>query len=106
MIKNGILISIFTLVLISPSSAQVVLNEPIKLIAADGATDDRFGTAAAISGDWAIVGAEDDEDHGFDAGAAYFFHFQDPNWIQQAKLIPADVDDHDNFGKSVAISGD
>ncbi len=44
--------------------------------ASDGEDQDRFGCAAAITGDYVIVGAEDEDGAGEDEGAAYLFKRQ------------------------------
>ena len=66
-----------------------------------------FGNAVALSGDTAVVGAElkavADDSH---AGAAYVFTRTGTTWSQQAKLTAADAAASDNFGSSVALSGD
>lgn len=76
-----------------------------KLTASDGAPDDFFGNAVATDGDTALVGARLDDDNGMDSGSAYVFVRSGANWSLQAKLLPADGATHDNFGWSVALSG-
>ncbi len=44
-----------------------------KLLADDGAAEDRFGISVAISGATAIVGANRDDDNGNASGSAYLF---------------------------------
>jgi hypothetical protein len=44
-----------------------------KLVAGDGRRHDEFGRAVAVSGDWAVGGAPNNDDGGIDAGAAYVF---------------------------------
>jgi hypothetical protein len=85
-----------------------------KLLAEDGAADDRFGWSVALSGDYAIVGAIDDEDNGTNSGSAYVFRRTGPaTWDDGTKLLPLEPDGvtsdgapGDQFGSSVAISGD
>ncbi|MHC5004943.1 MAG: FG-GAP repeat protein, partial [Planctomycetota bacterium] len=78
-----------------------------KLTASDGATNDRFGIAVAISGAVAVVGAYADDDAGNGSGSAYVFHEQaDGNWVETHKLTASDASETDVFGKSVAIDGD
>jgi hypothetical protein len=76
-----------------------------KLTASDGNAGDYFGYSVSISGDYAIIGAEDDDDKGSNSGSAYIFRWDGTSWVQQAKLFASDgaVDDH--FGISVSISG-
>ncbi|MCI0651352.1 MAG: FG-GAP repeat protein [Planctomycetes bacterium] len=86
--------------------SDCVLDEEIKLLAADGAAGDRLGYSLAISGDFAIAGATQDDDNGEDAGAAYLFEFEDGQWGEQEKLLASDGTAGDGFGVSVAIFGD
>lgn len=74
-----------------------------KLLANDGAAEDRFGGAVAIEGERAIVGASYDDDNGLDSGSAYLFDVTTGQQI--AKLLPNDGATADDFGTSVAISG-
>ena len=83
-------------------------------------TEDQFGRSVAVSGDTVVVGAmnEDSSTMGVastanesatDAGAAYVFVRSGAVWSQQAYLKPGAVSitqDYDQFGTSVAISGD
>jgi len=48
-------------------------TETAKLTASDGAADDHFGIGASISGDYAIVGASEDDDNGTNSSSAYVF---------------------------------
>ena len=81
-----------------------------KLLPDDGAADDRFGFSVAISAppgkEIAIVGAFADDDNGTISGSAYLFDISDPkNPVQIAKLLANDGAAYDQFGWSVAISG-
>jgi hypothetical protein len=79
-----------------------------KMIAADGATMDRFGAAVSLSGDGsaAIVGApNDDTSAGADAGSAYVFVRSGATWSQQAKLTANDAAMMDQFGSAVKVDG-
>ncbi len=77
-----------------------------KLHASDAGADDKFGRCVAISGDFLIVGAPDNDDAGADSGAAYVFRRTDASWTEQAKLVASDAAAGDKFGGSVAIAGD
>jgi hypothetical protein len=78
-----------------------------KLTAADAAAGDVFGYSVAISGDTAVVGAKCDADAGFQSGSALFVRMAGGSaWIQQHKVTAADAAANDQFGYSVAISGD
>ncbi|HEX3044269.1 MAG TPA: cohesin domain-containing protein [Bacillota bacterium] len=80
-----------------------------KVTATDGLTLDSFGSAVAISNNYAIAGAPNDDDNGTDSGSAYIFERDASGiWKQKQKLLATEsgskVNDH--FGYSVAISGD
>ena len=78
-----------------------------KLLAPDTQTYDLFGWSVAISGDYALVGAVEEDAGGSEAGAAYIFRRTGTNsWDGGAKLTAPDAQAGDMFGWSVAISGD
>jgi len=77
-----------------------------KLTASDGAASDKFGFSVAISGDYAIVGAQLDDDVIYDSGSAYVYHRNGTGWTQQEKLTASDPREYGEFGHSVSISGD
>ncbi len=83
-------------------------GEAKKLLASDGAAGDEFGRSVAISGDTVVVGAWETDDKGTDSGSAYIFERNqgDRNrWGQVKKLLVSDGVAGDNFGNSVAVSG-
>ncbi|MBK7093855.1 MAG: FG-GAP repeat protein [Saprospiraceae bacterium] len=83
------------------------LNEDHKLTASDGAMNDLFGFSVSISGDYAVIGAPQDDNSGNeDQGSAYIFQHSGTSWTQQAKLTASDGAADDRFGMSVSISGD
>lgn len=77
-----------------------------KLLPLDPAAGANFGAALAIDGTTIIVGAPKDGQLASGAGAAYVFTFNGSSWSQQAKLTASDGTAFDNFGTSVAVSGD
>jgi hypothetical protein len=81
-------------------------TEQAKITASDGAADDRFGGSVAISGDYAVVGARGDDDAGSASGSAHIFKRDGTAWTQEDKITASDGAEGDNFGWSVAISGD
>ncbi len=81
-------------------------GQQAKLTANDAAVGDEFGYSVAISGDVAIVGANDDDDDGSRSGSAYIFERNGNTWGQQAKLTASDAAQYDEFGFPVAIGGD
>jgi hypothetical protein len=64
---------------------------------------DNFGVSVAISGDTVVVGAYGQSSS---AGAAYVFARSGISWNEQAFLQASNSDADDQFGFSVAISGD
>ena len=74
--------------------------------ASDGGTNDFFGSSVSISGDYAIVGAPNDDDNGSDSGSAYIYQRFDSTWSQVEKLVAPEGAAGDLFGYSVAINGD
>jgi hypothetical protein len=80
-----------------------------KLTASDAQNGDYFGWSVAISGDTVAVGAYGEDGAGSDRGAAYVFERNQggpDSWDQVTKLTGSDAQNGDNFGRSVAISGD
>jgi len=75
-----------------------------KLTASDGAFGDKFGYSVAISGDLIVVGALSDDDNGNNSGSIYIYDLSDG--YRETKITASDGAEYDNFGESVAISGD
>lgn len=73
-----------------------------RLVASDGARAERFGYSVGIDGDTIIVGANLHAG----TGAAYIFVRDGTSWTQQAELTASDGLISDEFGDSVAVSGD
>ena len=68
-------------------------------------TTDRFGTAASVSGNYALVGAAYDAPMGDARGAAYVFAWDGAGWVVDDVWSPDEVQSGGLFGFSVAISG-
>ncbi len=84
-----------------------VWSQQQKLTAADGSKNDKFGSSVAISGENAVIGANgSDIGMAADQGAAYLFSRVGTVWSELQKLTGSDSVESDNFGGSVAISGD
>jgi hypothetical protein len=84
-----------------------VWTQQAKLTASDAEACDQFGSSVAVSSDTALVGAIYDDHGGLtDAGSAYVFVRSESAWLQQAKLTASDAAARDEFGVSVAVSGD
>ncbi|NQW16907.1 MAG: alpha/beta fold hydrolase [Chloroflexi bacterium] len=82
-------------------------TQQAKIVASDGAANDEFGSAIAISGETIVVGVPNDA-VGTNAyqGSAYVFLRSEGVWSQQAHLIAADGEEFDEFGNSVSLDGD
>ncbi|WCO00739.1 T9SS type A sorting domain-containing protein [Psychroserpens ponticola] len=81
-------------------------DEISKALASDAAAQDAYGFSVDIDGDYAIVGARSNDDSGVDSGSAYILVRSGDEWTEQAKLTASDAAAGDQFGYSVAISGD
>ena len=88
-------------------------KEVQKIVASDRGSDDRFGISVSISGDYIIVGANQ-EDHDASgsspaagAGSAYIFELDTSTgkWQETQKIVASDRASSDEFGYSVSISG-
>ena len=80
------------------------------LTASDAAAGDEFGTSVAIDGDTVVVGANEHDKSNTvtDSGAAYVFTKPGNAWAtgtETAKLTASDGTRGDEFGISVAVSG-
>jgi hypothetical protein len=80
-------------------------------LAENSVAGDHFGTAVAISGDTALVGADEaDTPDGSEAGAAYVFvrsgAGSTAKWYPQTRLVPNNPSAFARFGTSVALDGD
>ncbi len=79
---------------------------------------DRFGFSVALSGDTLAVSAYDedsnatgingdqDNDDAQDSGAVYVFRRSGTDWTQEAYIKASNTDASDQFGISIALSGD
>ena len=85
---------------------DTIMNEQAKLTAFDKSGEDRFGQAVSISGNTAVVGSYLDDDNGDNSGSAYVYTKRYGTWTFQDKITPSDAFYGDQFGYSVAVSGD
>ncbi len=91
---------------------KLIENDRETKSSAARSTNDNFGYTVAISGDYAVVGAnlEDENASGSNtlsaAGSIFVFVRSGGNWSLQQKLVANDRAAGDWFGSSVAISGD
>ncbi len=77
----------------------------VKLVAPDGASDDGFGSALAVSGSSIIVGAPFDDHVGVDSGSIYVFKAVGSGGYSTAKYVASDGAAGDHYGASVASDG-
>ncbi len=86
-----------------------VWSQGAKLTASDGAAGDQFGFSVSLSGDYAVIGAPNDDGNSADEGSAYLF-FKGAGWSNnqpyQSKLTAPDAANGDQFGNAVSLSGD
>ena len=84
-----------------------VWSQQQKLEASDAAAFDLFGSSVAISGETVVISSPLDAGAaGFFQGSAYVFVRSGGVWSQQQKLEASDAAAGDQFGFSVAISGE
>ena len=100
--KKSIITTIILLIMCHQALAEV----PGKIFPSDGSTSDEFGYAVSISGEFAIVGAREDDDRGSNSGSAYIYQLKNNIWEELEKIVPTDGVAGDYFGNAVSISGD
>ncbi|PHS64797.1 MAG: hypothetical protein COB12_07725 [Flavobacterium sp.] len=86
-----------------------------KLVAPDRDVDDGFGSSVAISGNYAIIGAAEEDHHDINsntfldaAGSAYIFERKTVapyNWEFKQKIVASNRVEKNRFGGGVSISG-
>lgn len=79
-----------------------IWSQQAKLTASDGVGGDQFGTSVSVDGQTAVIGASGSNSS---QGSAYVFVGSGSSWSQQAKLVASDGASGDQFGVSVAVSG-
>ena len=78
-----------------------------RLVGDDSQSGDELGNSVGISGNFAVAGAEfNDNEIANNAGAAYVFEKTAGGWVQAQKLLASDGFGNQHFGEYVAISGD
>ena len=75
-----------------------------KLTASDASSGAYFGQSVALQGNKLAIGARNADPNG--AGAVYLFHRSGNVWVEDAKVVPSDGKKNDQFGFTIAISGD
>jgi uncharacterized repeat protein (TIGR01451 family) len=79
-------------------------TQQFRLTAGDGAADDEFGSAVAVSGTAVTVGARAADARGRDSGAAYVFERNGQSWPEKVRFAGEAAGDR--FGVAAAMSGD
>ncbi|MDZ4831765.1 MAG: hypothetical protein SGJ09_16410 [Phycisphaerae bacterium] len=80
--------------------------EEQKLLASDGAMNDVFGNAVAVSSDAIVVGSPfDTNENGKYAGSAYVFRSIAGAWVEDRKLTSADGVPGQGLGVSLGMEG-
>ncbi len=79
-------------------------NQTTKLTASDAGGTDAFGSALAIVGTTAVIGATRNDELGTNAGAAYIFELANGAWTESARLLASDGEEYDAFGVSIALT--
>jgi hypothetical protein len=80
-----------------------VWSQQAELTASDRGVGDVFGSSVSVSGDTAVTGAFGKSSS---QGVAYVFVRSGTTWSQQQELTASDRAADDQFGYSVAVSGD
>lgn len=86
-------------------------TQALKAVSSDRAVGDYMGWSVSISGEYAVVGAPNEQESAagtntlFQAGSIYVFKLVGGVWTQQQKLTPNDRANGDQFGRTVGISG-
>lgn len=96
------LVALLSATLWLPARAEIG-EQLFRLLPDDGERGDEFGYSVDVDDGRAIIGAYHEDSNGKDSGSAYLFDVT--NGIQLTKLIPADGNADDGFGRSVGISG-
>lgn len=81
-----------------------------KIVARDRMFNDTFGVSVAISSDYIMVGAENENQHLgefiSDAGAVYvYIESNEGEWLQSQKLLSDPRNEHSYFGHAIDIDG-
>ncbi|MFZ4431448.1 MAG: FG-GAP repeat protein, partial [Phycisphaerales bacterium] len=82
-------------------------STPLQVLHPAGAAGDEFGNAVAVDGDTMVVGApSDDVGANGDQGSAHIYRWTGSGWTFEATLTATGGAAFDQFGYSVALSGD
>jgi len=102
--SDGVLDSNEATVMITVWPTPTLSFETTRLESDFGAGDEYLGSAVALSGNYAIVGAQNGGGRFSSAGVSYVYHRTPSGWGKQARLTGSESGGSDDFGASVAIS--
>lgn len=81
-------------------------GQRFRLVAQNGARDDRFGYAVALAGNTAAIGAPTEMSNGdYRPGFVTLFVRSGANWIERDTLSAPDAQPGDRFGSALAFDG-
>lgn len=110
-LRKSLLLFLSLIFSISLSFGQA-WNPGKKIVASDRTNLGSFANAVSVSGNYAVIGASDDDGAADgkpalgSAGAAYLYFNDNGTWKQVKKLYPSARAVGDFFGRSVSINGD
>ncbi len=90
------------------NSKSGVVTQDVKLIASDSKDDDYFGWTVSLSGDSALVGAQQDDDKDWRSGSVYYFKglsSKSGTVAQNVKFVASDGLIFRHFGNAVSLDG-
>ena len=81
-----------------------------KFVSPDKNSFEHFGWDVSISGQWAVAGKSGESDQpggntGSNTGAAYFFHWENGQWVGKQKVFAPDFTAGAKFGRSISMDG-
>ena len=81
-------------------------SQQAKLTPSDGFAGDGYGFTVGLLGNIALVGADTDDDQGFESGSVYVYSRTPTGWSEEAKLLASDGSADNWFGSGFSMSGD
>jgi hypothetical protein len=88
-----------------PGTGWTDMTETQKLTAADGEYYDYYGISVSIDGNYAAVGAENDDESYSNSGSVYIYLRGAVEWTLQEKINHGDMGGSDYFGCAVSLEG-
>lgn len=81
-------------------------TQATKLIASDQEPTDLFGFSVAISGNGnhILIGSSNEDAGGSNSGSAYYFFWTGAAWVEQQKIVTADLETKDFVGTDLALN--